>query len=89
MPLQQTEDFTGTELILPLSYDEQSGEPFFGLNVGEEHDVYDVRLLFAERKSNRYRIEFTGTVAETVLGHPERLSLSAWTEQLPDHAYPV
>jgi hypothetical protein len=88
LPLKKAEDFSGIELVLPLPYDEESGEPFFGLNVMEEHEVYDVRLGFAERHKGRYRIGLTATVAKTVLGRPEPLSLSAWAEQLPDHAYP-
>ena len=82
-------DYTGVELVLPMSFDEKSGEPFFGLNVCEEHEVSDVRLKFVERDGGRYRIDITGVVAITVLGHPERFELSAWAEELPDHAYPV
>ena len=87
LPLDKASDYTGTELLLPLPYDEPSGEPLFGLNVSEEHAVWDVRLRFAERAGSRYRIEITAAVAETVLGHPERLELSAWAEELPDHSY--
>jgi hypothetical protein len=89
LPLAKAEDYTGIELLLPLPYDEESGEPFFGLNVLEEHEVSGVRLRFAERDGQRYRIEVTATVAKTVFGHPERLELSAWAEELPDHAYGV
>ncbi len=89
LPLQKAEDYTGVELVVPEPYDEESGEPFFGLNVLEEHEVSDVRLHFVERQGDRYRIEITATVAETVFGHPEKLELSAWTEELPDHAYPT
>jgi hypothetical protein len=89
LPLVKAADYTGIEVVLPLSYDEESGEPFFGLNVCEEHEVSDVRLRFVERDGKRYRIEITATVAKSVLGHPESFELSAWTEELPDHAYPV
>ena len=61
----------------------------FGLNVLEERDVSDVRLRFVERDGNRYRIEVTAAVSKTVLGHPEHLELSAWADELPDHAYGV
>jgi hypothetical protein len=84
MPLAKAKD-----LVLPLPYDEESGEPLFGLNVMEEHPLSDVNLRFAEKEGKRYRIEMTGTVAETVVGHPVVLELSAWAEELPDHAYPV
>jgi hypothetical protein len=89
MPLAKAEDYTGTELELPLPYDEETGEPLFGLNVMEEHPVSKLRLAFAERDGNRYRIEITATISPTVLGNAERLELSAWTEELADHAYPV
>jgi hypothetical protein len=89
LPLAKAKDYTGIQLVLPLPYDEPTGEPLFGLNVCEEHDVLDVRLQFAEREGNRYRIEITAVVAKTVFGHPERLALSAWAKELPDHAYPV
>jgi hypothetical protein len=89
LPLGKAADYTGVELDLPGSFDEESGEPFFGLNVTEEHEVSDVRLRFAERAGSRYRIEIVATVAKSVLGQPEKLELSAWAEELPDHAYPV
>lgn len=89
MPLVKTEEYTGVELELPLSYDEESGEPLFGLNVMEEHSLSHVHLRFVERDGNRYRINMPATVAKTVLGHPVRLELDAWTEELSDHAYPA
>src|SRR5262249_10267952 len=88
-PLEKAQDFTGIELDLPLPYDDETGEPFFGLKICEEHSVSNLYLRFIERKGRRYRIELNATVEETVFGHPERLGLSAWAEQLPDHAYPV
>lgn len=89
LPLPDRDDLTGVELVLPLSFDEKSGEAYFGINVHEEHEVSDVRLRFAERDGPRYRIEFTGVVAETVFGRPEALTLNGWAEHLPDHAYPT
>lgn len=52
--------------------------------VGESCAVSDARLRFAERDGGRYRIELSGTAS--VLGHPERFELSAWADELPDHA---
>lgn len=89
LPLEKTEDYTGKELVLALPYDEESGEPYFGLNVCEEHAVSDLRLRFLERSDGRYRIELTAVAAETVFGRPEALELSAWADELPDHAYPT
>lgn len=89
MPLTKAKDYLGVEVVLPLPYDEESGEPLFGLNVMEEHPLSDVRFRFAERDGKRYRIELTGIVARSVLGHPVALELSAWAEEMPDHAYPL
>lgn len=89
LPLIRAENYTGAELHLPLPYDEETGELFFGLNVCEEHQVSDVRLRFVARDGSRYLIEITGTVAKTVLGAPEKLILISWAAQLPDHAYPT
>lgn len=89
LPLEKAADYTGKELLLPLPYDDESGEPFFGLNVCEEHAVSNLWLRFAERDGSRYRIEITATAAETVLGEREGLEISAWAEELVDHAYPA
>ena len=89
LPMEKSPDYTGVDLRVLLPYDEETGEPFFGLNVGEEHEVSDLRLRFCERAGPRYRIEVSAKVSETVLGRPERLELSAWVEELPDHAYPA
>jgi hypothetical protein len=89
LPLQKAEDYTGVELVLNLPYDDETGEPYFGLNVWELHNVPNMRLSFVERKGNLYRIEIIATVPETIFGHPERLEMSAWTEERADHAYPV
>jgi len=89
LPLKKVDDLTGIELYVPLSYDEETGEALFGLQVMEEHDLSNLRLKFLERDGQRYLIEINATVSKTLLGHPESFSLSAWTEQLPDHAYPV
>ena len=89
LPLAKAADYTGVELDLPGSYDEATGEPYFAVYVGESYEVSDVRLRFAERDAGRYRIEMSGTVSASVLGQPERFELSAWAEELPDHAYSV
>ena len=89
LPLQPKADLTGTEFFCALPYDEQSGEPFFGLMIVEEHDVDNLRLKFAERNQTHYLIEIEAQVAETVLSEPASLKLLAWAEQQPDHAYPT
>jgi hypothetical protein len=89
LPLAKATDYTGIELHLPGSYDEATGEPYFAVDVGESYEVSEVRLRFAERLGNRYRIELSGTTSAAVLGHPERFEMSAWADELPDHAYPV
>lgn len=87
LPLAKAADYTGTELDLPGSGDEATGEPYFAIYVNESYEVSDVRLRFAERDGGRYRIELSGTVSASVLGHPEFFELSAWADELPDHAY--
>ena len=42
IPLAKLDDYTGIELDFPGSYDDESGEPYFGLFVGESYDVSDV-----------------------------------------------
>lgn len=88
LPLRKAPDYLGTVVEVASPFDEASGEPYLGLYVGEEHDVPELQLRFVERDGTRYRVEVAATVAETLTGRPERLVLSAWTEELPDHAYP-
>src|SRR5262249_13010090 len=66
LPLAKAADYTGIELDLPGSYDVESGEPNFAVEVGESYDISDVRLKFAERDGLRYRIELSGTVSRSV-----------------------
>lgn len=87
IPLKKAADYTGVEIYLPLQYDDESGEALFDFNVGEAHDVSEVRLKFVRREGARYLIEITGMAAATVLGQPAPFELSAWTEELPDHSY--
>jgi hypothetical protein len=89
MPLRKMDDYTGIELLLPLPYDEDSGEPLFGLKIMEEHDLSDLRLKFTRRTGPLYLIEIEATLAKTVLRHPVPLQLCAWAQELPDHAYPA
>ena len=89
LPLNRLEDFTGVEISVPAPYDEESGEPFFGLMIGEEHEVSNLKLRFVERDGNRYLIEIKADAASSVLGHISKLEVLAWADQLPDHAYPT
>jgi hypothetical protein len=77
MPLEPRSDLTGVEIFLPEAYDEATDEPLFGLKVWEEHDVYAVHLGFLERDGDRYLVELTATVAESVFSHPVSLHLRA------------
>ncbi len=88
IPLAKLDDYTGIELDLPGSYDDASGEPYFGIFVGESHDVWDVHLRFAERDGSRYLLVITGIISESVLGKAEPFECTVWAEELPDHAYP-
>jgi hypothetical protein len=87
LPFAKAADYTGVDLDVPGSYDEATGEPYFAVYAGESHEVSDVRLRFAERNGGRYRIEMSGTASASLLGRPERLELSAWADELPDHSY--
>jgi hypothetical protein len=87
LPLAKAADYIGIELDLASSYDEATGEPFFAVDVGESYEVSDIRLRFAERDGNRYRIEMSGTISPSVLGRPEQFELSAWADEQPDHSY--
>jgi hypothetical protein len=89
LPLDYADDFTGVELTVPMPYDDESGEPFFGLMVMEEHEVSNLRLKFVDRDGNRYLIEIDADVAASVLGHVSKLKMLTWAEQLPDHTYPT
>lgn len=88
IPLAKLDDYTGVELDLPGSYDDESGEPYFGLFVGESYDVSDMHLRFAERDGSRYLLIITGFISEWVLGKSEPFECMVWAEELPDHAYP-
>jgi hypothetical protein len=89
IPLAKADDYTGIMIDLPGSYDEATGEPYFAVDAGESHEVSDARLRFLARDGSRYLIELSGTASASILGHPERFELSAWAEELPDHAHPV
>jgi hypothetical protein len=89
LPLAEADDYTGVELDLPGYYDEDSGEPYFGISNGENYEVSNARLRFAERDGSRYLIEMSGIASGSILGHPERFELLAWVEEQPDHAYPT
>lgn len=89
LPLAKAADYSGVEFDLPGCGDEVTGEPYFAVYVNESYEVADVRLRFAERDGNRYRIELSGIASASVLGHPAEIELSAWAEELPDHAYSV
>jgi hypothetical protein len=89
LPLEGDAELVGRELWLPLPLDDESGEPLFGLQVGEEHEVSSLKLRFAQRDNSRFLIEIEAVVAPSVLSHPAILQMSAWAERLPDHAYPA
>ena len=89
LPLSPAQDYTGVGCVAVLPYDEATGEALFGLLVREEHDVFELKLKFEARAEDRYLISIEAQVDEDVLGHVLPLKLRAWTQQLPDHAYPT
>lgn len=88
IPIRKMDDYTGVDVFLPESYDDESGEPYFGLKSVEEHEVSNLRLRFRQKRGDRYLIEITGTVAPSLLVEATQLNLLAWAEEQPDHAYP-
>jgi hypothetical protein len=87
LPFAKAPDYTGIRFDLPGSYDEESGEPYFAIDVGESFDVSDVQLRFAERNGHRYLIELSGSTTKSLFGQAERFELLAWADELPDHSY--
>jgi len=85
--LEQAADYTGVKLELAGAYDEESGEPYFGLRIVETHDIADVRIQFRARDGRRYLIHLSGTVDRTALRVPTAVEALAWVEELPDHSY--
>ena len=89
LPLKPLDDLTGAFIELNSPYDEESGEAYFDVNVMEAHDVLKLRLDFVERRGDEYLVKVEATVAETVTGRQESLSLVAWARREADHAYPT
>ncbi|MHC4406442.1 MAG: hypothetical protein ACYTG0_42995 [Planctomycetota bacterium] len=89
IPLENSDDLTGAEIHFKLPYDDGSGEPFFGLNVWEEHSLSDLTLKFVSREQDKYLISITATAADTITGKPEPVTLIAWATRQADHAYPT
>ncbi len=89
LPLKPQDDLTGASIELHSPYDVDSGEPYFDVNVMESHDVPELRLDFVERRDDKYLIRINATVAETITGNQESLSLLAWAQREVDHTYPT
>ncbi|QDV47269.1 hypothetical protein Enr13x_71780 [Stieleria neptunia] len=89
LPLEPNDDLTGASIELNSPCDEDSGEPYFDVNVMESHDVLRLRLDVVERRGDDYLIKIIATVAETITGKQESLSLIAWAQREADHAYPT
>ena len=89
LPLEPMDDLTGATVELDSPYDEEAGEPYFDVNVLEAHDVPRLKLHFIERRGNDYLIKINATVAETITGEQDPLSLLAWACRESDHAYPM
>lgn len=85
--LDNAADYTGVELNLPGTYDDESGEPYFGLRIVETHDIADVHIQFRAKDGQKYLIYFSGTVDRTALRAVTKVEALVWIEELPDHAY--
>lgn len=84
LPLHKQENYTGTEIYLPGFYDDESGEPYFAIDVGESYEIFNARLKFLERKGSQHLIELQGTISQNVFGESKDLHLLCWADQLPD-----
>lgn len=89
LPFEKSSDYTGKEIYLEKSYDEESGEPYFGINVWEEHELSKLTLKILKKDGKKYLIEITAMAAETILGEPSKVHLLGWAMEEADHAYPV
>jgi len=89
LPMEKSNDYTGKEIYLENSYEDETGEPYFGINVWEEHDLSKLTLKFIEKIDNKYLIEIRAIAAETIFGKPAKLHLLGWAIEEADHAYPA
>ena len=79
IPLPAIDDLTGVELHLPEPFDRKYNDPYFTLYVQEHAEVSDVRLRFAERRGESYRLHLTG-LAHHVEQEPLPLEVATWIE---------
>ena len=79
IPLPAIDDLTGVELYLPEPFDRKYNDPYFTLYVQEHAEVSDVRLRFAERRGESYRLHLTG-LAHHVEQEPLPLEVATWIE---------
>ncbi len=89
IPLQDDDDLSGQSLFLELPYDDDSGEPYFGINVCEEHDLSQLTLEVLDRDADRYLIAISATSAPTITGKPEAVTMRAWATRRAKCSYPA
>ena len=79
IPIPALEDLTGVELHLPEAFDRKYNDPYFTLYVQEHGEVSDVRLRFAKRRGDSYRLYLTG-FAHHVVRDPLPLQVETWIQ---------
>jgi hypothetical protein len=88
IPLPNLPDLVGQEIYLKEPFDDQSGDPYFSIYVGEHGDVDELTMRFLERDRNRYRVAVEARLPAGSLVHEDHhLRIDTWIEQLPPGEY--
>ncbi|AWM37574.1 hypothetical protein GobsT_44390 [Gemmata obscuriglobus] len=82
-------DYTGVRLVMPEARYPDSGQSWFGLWVGGEHETWHPELRFAARDGARYRVEFASGTSFEAGGAYLPLRLSTWAEARPPRSGPA
>jgi hypothetical protein len=83
IPLENKRDLVGTELVLIPPYDQETGEIYFSLYLGEHNNVSQLTLRFTERIGERYKM----TISALVHDVSEELlpfEIDTWIDRRPD-----
>ena len=88
IPLEDSEDLTGSKIYLESPFDDESGEPYFTLYVFEHGDLTHLNFHFAERDGDKYRMIVSAKIpAGSVLKAEAQLLIDTWINRLPNGSY--
>ncbi|WP_422926748.1 hypothetical protein [Singulisphaera sp. PoT] len=88
IPLPSLPDLVGQKIYLKEPFDEESGDPYFSVYIGEHGDVDELTMRFLERDESRYHIAIEARLPAGSLFHEDqRLTIDTWIEQLPPGKY--